>query len=147
MAMRRISDGSMITAMRVNAGLTIEQLAGAVDYKPALLRILEAKRGLLAGPMPRKILRHLTRLRAHERSFIAKVCCRETVCRKPIAWDYACGAKTRKGPPCRLKATYASGRCKLHGGLSTGPRTEEGKERIRQGQYRRRVRERLVVTR
>ena len=38
-----------------------------------------------------------------------------------------CGAKTRAGTPCKQKALYHSGRCKLHGGLSTGPTTSEGK--------------------
>lgn len=38
-----------------------------------------------------------------------------------------CGAKTRKGTPCKQKAVYLNGRCKFHGGLSTGPRTAEGK--------------------
>lgn len=32
-----------------------------------------------------------------------------------------CGAKTRKGTPCQAQA-LANGRCKYHGGLSTGPR-------------------------
>ena len=41
-----------------------------------------------------------------------------------------CGAKTRRGTPCRCPA-MANGRCRLHGGLSTGPRTAEGIERIR----------------
>ncbi|MFE0409231.1 HGGxSTG domain-containing protein [Citrobacter freundii] len=27
-----------------------------------------------------------------------------------------CGAKTRKGTPCKLTSLYGSGRCKLHGG-------------------------------
>ncbi|WP_254209437.1 HGGxSTG domain-containing protein [Burkholderia multivorans] len=40
-----------------------------------------------------------------------------------------CGAKTRAGTPCKLTALYSNGRCKLHGGLSTGPRTAEGKAR------------------
>lgn len=40
-----------------------------------------------------------------------------------------CGAKTRAGTPCKQKALYHSGRCKLHGGLSTGPSTPEGKAR------------------
>ena len=40
-----------------------------------------------------------------------------------------CGAKTRAGTPCKQKAVYANGRCKFHGGLSTGPRTPEGKRR------------------
>ena len=42
-----------------------------------------------------------------------------------------CGAKTRAGTPCRRKDIYQSGRCALHGGLSTGPKTEAGKEQSR----------------
>jgi hypothetical protein len=38
-----------------------------------------------------------------------------------------CGARTRAGTPCKRRDIYASGRCKLHGGLSTGPRTDAGK--------------------
>ena len=41
-----------------------------------------------------------------------------------------CGAKTRKGAPCQRPAYKRNGRCSLHGGLSTGPRTAEGKARI-----------------
>ena len=41
-----------------------------------------------------------------------------------------CGAKTRKGTPCLCPA-MKNGRCRLHGGKSTGPRTPEGIERIR----------------
>lgn len=37
-----------------------------------------------------------------------------------------CGAKTRAGTPCKQLGIYENGRCKLHGGLSTGPTTEEG---------------------
>jgi len=40
-----------------------------------------------------------------------------------------CGAKTRRGTRCKRKDLYASGRCPLHGGLSTGPRTAAGKAR------------------
>lgn len=43
--------------------------------------------------------------------------------------DLTCGAKTRKGTPCKRKDLYACGRCRLHGGLSTGPKTMEGKKR------------------
>jgi hypothetical protein len=38
-----------------------------------------------------------------------------------------CGAKTRQGTPCQNPAIKKRARCKLHGGLSTGPRTPEGK--------------------
>lgn len=41
-----------------------------------------------------------------------------------------CGAKTTCGTSCQCPA-MANGRCRLHGGLSTGPRTPEGIERIR----------------
>ena len=44
----------------------------------------------------------------------------------------ACGARTRAGTPCKLTAIYSNGRCKLHGGLSTGPPSDEGRERCRQ---------------
>jgi hypothetical protein len=40
-----------------------------------------------------------------------------------------CGAKTRAGTPCRLPGLWPSGRCRLHGGRSTGPRTATGKQR------------------
>jgi hypothetical protein len=41
-----------------------------------------------------------------------------------------CGAKTRRGTPCQSPG-MANGRCRLHGGLSTGPKTAEGIERIK----------------
>lgn len=37
-----------------------------------------------------------------------------------------CGSRTRRGTPCRCKA-LANGRRRLHGGLSTGPKTLRGK--------------------
>ena len=41
-----------------------------------------------------------------------------------------CGARRKRdGEPCQAPA-LANGRCKLHGGLSTGPRTPEGWARI-----------------
>lgn len=42
-----------------------------------------------------------------------------------------CGATTRRGTPCQAPAVWwrGTGRCKLHGGLSTGAKTPEGKAR------------------
>ena len=48
-----------------------------------------------------------------------------------------CGAKTRKGTSCRNKSEPGKRRCKFHGGLSTGPRTPEGRARIADAQRRR----------
>lgn len=36
-----------------------------------------------------------------------------------------CGAKTRSGKPCQSKA-MANGRCRMHGGRSSGPRCQDG---------------------
>lgn len=49
-----------------------------------------------------------------------------------------CGAKTRAGTSCNEPpATAWKQRCRLHGGLSTGPKTEAGKERIAKAQRHR----------
>ena len=40
-----------------------------------------------------------------------------------------CGARTRAGTPCKRRDLLSNGRCKLHGGLSTGPKTHNGKKR------------------
>jgi len=48
-----------------------------------------------------------------------------------------CGARCRDGSPCEAPAVWnrrldrpVNGRCWMHGGLSTGPKTEEGRRRI-----------------
>ena len=44
-----------------------------------------------------------------------------------------CGATTRAGTPCKLTQIYTNGRCKFHGGLSTGAKTRAGRKRQREG--------------
>ena len=41
-----------------------------------------------------------------------------------------CLARTRRGTECQRAAYKHNGRCALHGGLSTGARTQEGLQRI-----------------
>jgi hypothetical protein len=41
-----------------------------------------------------------------------------------------CGARTRRGTACICKAVIGRERCRFHGGLSTGPRTEAGRRRV-----------------
>jgi hypothetical protein len=55
-----------------------------------------------------------------------------------------CGARCRDGHPCQARAVWdpvagqpRNGRCRLHGGLSTGPRTAEGRARIAESNRRR----------
>lgn len=40
-----------------------------------------------------------------------------------------CGAKTRAGISCQAPV-LPNGRCKLHGGRSTGPKSQAGRDRI-----------------
>ena len=40
-----------------------------------------------------------------------------------------CGARNRAGTPCQCPA-MSNGRCRLHGGLSTGPTSPEGLARL-----------------
>ena len=54
-----------------------------------------------------------------------------------ISWRFGpnwpgqrCGAKTRKSTPCQRPALKDKTRCRLHGGASTGPRTEKGLARL-----------------
>lgn len=46
-----------------------------------------------------------------------------------------CGARTRAGHPCGRYA-MKNGRCRMHGGLSTGPRTPKGLERSRKANWK-----------
>ena len=53
-----------------------------------------------------------------------------------------CGARTSaknagRGSPCKLTRISANGRCKFHGGFSTGPRTRGGRAKIAQAQRKR----------
>ena len=41
-----------------------------------------------------------------------------------------CGAQTRRGLPCKRPANKRNGRCRLHGGHSSGPKTAEGRAKI-----------------
>lgn len=53
--------------------------------------------------------------------------------------NIVCGAYARTtGNPC-LGRPLKNGRCKLHGGLSTGPKTLEGKKRIAEATHKRMV--------
>jgi len=47
-----------------------------------------------------------------------------------------CLAKTRSGGLCQRAGSPKNGRCHLHGGKSTGPRTKEGRKRIAVAQFK-----------
>jgi len=41
-----------------------------------------------------------------------------------------CGARTKAGGACQRPAVKRTGRCTRHGGKSTGPRTQAGRDKI-----------------
>jgi hypothetical protein len=47
-----------------------------------------------------------------------------------------CGARNRQGEPCAVRVEPGKARCRFHGGLSTGPRTIEGRARVANRQLR-----------
>ena len=68
--------------------------------------------------------------------------------RRWIADDALCGATTRAGYPCRGVPVYrppskpGKARCRMHGGRSTGPRTDGGRAAIAASNRRRAARKR-----
>ena len=76
--------------------------------------------------------------RAQEAAVAAQIAAwREAEAQRAATRRVRCGARTRKGTPCRCKSEPGKKRCKFHGGLSTGARTPEGKARIAEAQRRR----------
>ena len=63
-------------------------------------------------------------------SWVVRVQANESAARGPGETRlWRCGAKRKRdGSTCQAKP-FANGRCKFHGGMSTGPRTAEGRVR------------------
>ncbi len=62
--------------------------------------------------------------------------------KSPKAERPLCGAKTRAGRPCQARVCVRRNgamcrRCRIHGGLATGPTSPEGKAHIAAAQRRR----------
>ena len=47
-----------------------------------------------------------------------------------------CCAKTRRGTKCLAPAVRSSSRCRMHGGMSCGPTSNEGKQRIAAAKFK-----------
>ena len=84
--------------------------------------------------LPRKILLFCGIMTPHKRGTFMLIKNNVTI---GIEWRFGanwpgerCGAKTRNGTPCQRPANKKNGRCRLHGGASSGPRTESGRARI-----------------
>jgi hypothetical protein len=95
--------------------------------------------GFHVGPRPATRTRTatssgVTRMRACARARHGVLSASPSANRKPA--KLRCEARTRAGTACRCKA-LKNGRCKFHGGMSTGPRTLAGRQRIADAQRQR----------
>lgn len=152
--------GAELTARRKAAGLTQRQLAKAagvgrtaVQYWEAaphldprgwaVGRMAEALGWHVSSPVPCTVSRPrgdevLSPFAAIDAWAAAQLAAyREREAARAARRRVVCGAKTRKGTPCRNKSEPGKRRCKFHGGMSTGARTQAGIERIREAQRRR----------
>lgn len=100
----------------------VERIARVIDLP--VQRALSSLEQALEAQVAAALIAHALRLKAR---------CDADAARRRII----CGAKTRKGTPCRCKSEPGKRRCKFHGGKSTGARTPEGIERIREAQRQR----------
>lgn len=142
--------GDDLKGFRTAAGLSRRALADLADLHPDTVRYWERKRRVdLRGWAMERILNALGKGELVER---------HTFPASPNVGDFphtmrarggvlvengkhsrrqTCGARTRKGTPCRANAINGKERCRFHGGMSTGPRTPEGRARIAEAQRKR----------
>ena len=67
--------------------------------------------------------------RARVATYTAKVDAARVELRSTVDNGTTCGARCRDGHACRAPRVPGRRRCRMHGGLSTGPRTPEGMAR------------------
>lgn len=133
--------GDDLKSLRMASGLSRRALAEKAGVHADAVRYWEAKASVdLRGHAPRLILTALgvqieTRFGYFETITRARGWLLVFAAQNRAAPKRArCGARTRKGTPCRAKALPGKTRCKFHGGASTGPKTPEGRERIAEAQ-------------
>ncbi|WP_333869816.1 helix-turn-helix transcriptional regulator [Cypionkella sp.] len=133
--------GSELKMLRLARGLSRAALAAEAGMHPDSVKYWETKAQVnLRGCAPARIVKALgweaPRL-VEVGNFPTKLRARHGLLAFTKGTSGKCGARTRKGTPCRCKPIPGKKRCKLHGGLSTGPKTPEGRERIAEAQLRR----------
>lgn len=110
---------------------------GAWTVTDYALKLLELTREALARGFLTYTSRELRKLDNRE-AWHAQATPRKEP-RMPRSQRPPCAAQTRRGTPCKARVVEGANRCRVHGGLSTGPRTEAGHEAIRVSNRRRAV--------
>ena len=147
--------GADLKQARLSAGLSQRKLAQRAGISHKAVQSWEGQEQLdaegyalkrMARVLGRRIIQPIhTRARggvlskADEMAVILEVLGRlpRNLSKQLVAPRVTCGAKTRTGAPCRAKSEPGRRRCRFHGGLSTGPKTLEGRARISEAQRKR----------
>lgn len=119
-----------LKAMRKAAGWTQRELAERAGVHVQTVKYWEREQ-FTVGRMPNLFAAAFEAAEARNAAFFLSV-------QEGKTSDGAqCGARTRQDTRCRQKPAPGKCRCRFHGGRSTGPKTEEGRETIARAQRRR----------
>ncbi len=114
----------MLKQCRQRLGWSQRELAERAGVHEQTVKYWEVKQGVISGIAVDRMISELAV--AIEKGELSN--------KSP---NQRCGARTRKGAPCKAKALPGKTRCKFHGGMSTGPKSAEGRLRIAEAQRRR----------
>ena len=126
-----------LVSLRKALGLRQRDLADLAGFGTGAVKYWEAKGGPISGVAPAAFFDVLAGIVARLDWHAQRTAGSTTTSPVPVAQKARCGARTRSGTPCEGRPIAPSGRCKVHGGKSTGPTTEEGRDRIRSAQRER----------
>ena len=125
-----IETGAELKANRLAKGLSRRALGKLCGIHPNTVQYWEGKAWLdwtgysltrMAEVLSLTIFRSHTRARVHGVSPLSYQKLPNNF-KQPKVKYQQCGAKTRQGTPCRKISEPWRRRCRLHGGLSTGPK-------------------------
>ena len=144
--------GKHLKAARLRAGLTQQQLADKTGFHRLAVGYWENKDGTFsarfgapnafAKALGMKYFAPSLRTRAAwgftdvEKARIEQELARlaKSRAQRLLLARVRCNAKTRKGTPCKALSCPGKRRCKFHGGRSTGPKTQAGRDAISRAQ-------------
>lgn len=115
---------ALLKQCRKLVGWSQRELARHAGLHEQAVKYWERKQGVIVGVAVDRMFKELAVALAKS----------EQSSKSPIQ---RCGARTRMGAPCKAKSLPGKSRCKFHGGMSTGPKTAEGRLRIAEAQRRR----------
>ena len=125
-----VKSGHDLHRVRLDFNASLREVAAAARVAPSTVLRWEGKAVLPRCPTGalRNILTVL-RVRLFKERFHREIGVLHAKTSAYFPENDICGAKTRAGTPCKKPPVSGKLRCRLHGGLSTGPKSSEGRQR------------------